>query len=384
MVTDTQQDKKIVGWESPEPIHPGEHLADFLEDYDISQAELSNRTGLSKKAINEIVRGKSPLTQNTAFRLSKVFSVSPDFWVNLQNNYDTALARLEEEKRLSKEAEKYLADYRETYRELAKRDFIKPLRWTKSNYTEIVRQLQNLFAVGSLAYVENRTMGFAFRKHNKNINRYSLAAWVQLGEIKAANQDIAPFNKEKLKKALPRIKSLSLNKPDDYLPKLERILAECGVVLVYAPHFKNVPAQGAVKWVNSEKVLLMLNADNQYEDRFWFNLFHEIGHILLHSKKKPYVDYENGANTEEEEEADTFAKKQLIPQMDQFFNDLGRAGGDLKKAIERFADRNGISPSIVAGRLTYEFKDESQKIYPLMSPFMKERITYFNLELNIK
>lgn len=108
-----KEKQKIIGWESPVLIHPGEHLSDFLEENGINQVELAERIGISKKAINEIVKGKSRITEKTAFRLSKVFSVSPEFWVNLQSNYDALLAKKEEEKKLVDDKENHLEKFEE-------------------------------------------------------------------------------------------------------------------------------------------------------------------------------------------------------------------------------------------------------------------------------
>ena len=376
--------KKIVGWKPTTAVHPGEHLVDFLEESGISQVELAQRTGLSKKAINEIVNGKSPITQNTAFRLSKVFSVSPEFWINLQNNYDLLLAQKEEQGRLHVDAEQNVAAFKETYQELARHTFLQKLSWTKNNMPAIAKGLQQFFAVDSLAYVGANTMQFAFRKYARNnINHRTLAAWVQLGKLQSRLITTEPFDKDALKAQLPYLKSLSCKDWRTYIPELEEILARCGVVLVFAPHFTHTPVQGATHWLESDKVLVMLNADNQYEGRFWFNLFHELGHVLLHGKRDVYVDFDqDGAKTEEEQEADTFAQKWLISDLKGFYALLGQQ--DLERAVITFAKDNNISPAIVAGRLTHEHGDTHKNVYALMSPFQKERISYSNITLSAR
>lgn len=87
---------------APVAIHPGETLLEVLESKKMTQAELSERIGLHKKTINEIIKGKKPITPNTALKLSFVFGTSENFWNNLQKNYDETVARLEFEKELEK------------------------------------------------------------------------------------------------------------------------------------------------------------------------------------------------------------------------------------------------------------------------------------------
>ncbi|WP_022949553.1 HigA family addiction module antitoxin [Methylohalobius crimeensis] len=71
-----------------EPIHPGEHLAEFLADYDISQYRLAKDIYVPPRRINEIVQGKRRITADTALRFARYFGTSATYWMNLQAKYD--------------------------------------------------------------------------------------------------------------------------------------------------------------------------------------------------------------------------------------------------------------------------------------------------------
>jgi len=71
-----------------EPIHPGEHLAEFLEELGISQYRLAKEIHVPPRRINEIVHGKRAITADTALRLGRYFGMEPGFWMNLQARYD--------------------------------------------------------------------------------------------------------------------------------------------------------------------------------------------------------------------------------------------------------------------------------------------------------
>lgn len=73
--------------EMKSPIHPGEHLAEFLEEYELSQYRLAKDIGVPGRRINEIVLGKSAITADTALRLGLYFNTSAAFWMNLQSQY---------------------------------------------------------------------------------------------------------------------------------------------------------------------------------------------------------------------------------------------------------------------------------------------------------
>jgi len=69
-------------------IHPGEHLAEFLDEYSISQYRLAKSIHVSARRINEIIHGKRAITADTALRLGRFFNMDAGFWLNLQARYD--------------------------------------------------------------------------------------------------------------------------------------------------------------------------------------------------------------------------------------------------------------------------------------------------------
>ncbi len=71
----------------------GETINDFLKADDMTQDELARRIGMSKKHINQLVKGKIILTPDTAIKLEKVFSPPADFWLNLESNFRAAQIR---------------------------------------------------------------------------------------------------------------------------------------------------------------------------------------------------------------------------------------------------------------------------------------------------
>ena len=74
-------------------IHPGEILLEeFLIPMGISQNKLSLDIRVPAPRINAIVRGKRAITADTALRLGRYFKMEPQFWLNLQSNYDLGVA----------------------------------------------------------------------------------------------------------------------------------------------------------------------------------------------------------------------------------------------------------------------------------------------------
>jgi addiction module HigA family antidote len=76
------------------PTHPGEVLLEeFLVPLGLTQVTLSQHIGVPVQRVNEIVRGKRGVTPETAWLLAQAFGTTPEFWVNLQTQYDLSTRR---------------------------------------------------------------------------------------------------------------------------------------------------------------------------------------------------------------------------------------------------------------------------------------------------
>ena len=88
------------------PVHPGEVLKDELEEIELSQSALAKHIGVLPKTINEICRGKRGISAEMAVKLSKALGGSPQFWLNLQNNWELSQLDYSEFKKIRQEAVK--------------------------------------------------------------------------------------------------------------------------------------------------------------------------------------------------------------------------------------------------------------------------------------
>ena len=85
-----------------EPIHPGEFLADELQEIEITAAELARQLDVPPNRISQIIRGRRDITADTALRLGQFFGTGPELWMNLQKAYDLDKARVELGKKIEK------------------------------------------------------------------------------------------------------------------------------------------------------------------------------------------------------------------------------------------------------------------------------------------
>ncbi|MBB5324871.1 addiction module HigA family antidote [Anoxybacillus tepidamans] len=350
-------------------IPPGETLAELLDYYGMTQAELANRIGKTTKTVNEIIKGKAPITPETALQLEKVFNVSAAFWNNLESNYRQLLAKKAENEHLQRQIDQ-LEKFPIT--------FMTKNRWIEK-HTDEIKQLEELFKFFGVASFEAFEKVCQIRLSNPDtafrqtgafeINRESVAVWLRRGEILAREIECEPYNEKKFKEALLEIRKFTSETPDIFVPKLVRLCSQCGVAVVFVPETPKSRVSGATKWLNPQKALIQLSFRYRRNDSLWFTFFHEAGHILLHSKKETFVDLEdNNEKGDLEEEANQFAANFLISPSK--YKKFIEANDFSTQSICSFADELQIAPGIVVGRLQHD------GIIPFRSILNKLKISY--------
>lgn len=344
-------DIKNKGYESPYAIHPGESVREALEHAGMTQADLSVRTQISEKTISLILNGQQPVTPETALKLERVLDISYDLLIGMQAQYEADSFRIQEKERLLKETE-YLDKYT-CYNELAVYGFVAK---TKDKLQK-VEELLRFFNVNSLTSIEDVFSPAYRRSDNGKISNESLAAWLHIGRIEAQKRSVPDFNRTKLIENLQKMRNLTTHNPKDYSQALVELCAEAGVVLVYTPYLKRTCVNGAARWLTPNRPLIQVSIYNKYADIFWFTLFHELGHILKHSKKESFVDLDNQELSQMEEEANKFSQEILIPpdrerDFQRFKSELNKI--NIKQKTILFAKNLGLDPGIVAGRVGRE------------------------------
>jgi antitoxin HigA-1 len=77
------------------PVHPGEILGDELDELKLSASALARMINVPSNRVSQILQGKRAITGDTALRLGHWFGMNPQFWLNLQSQYDLRLAEIE-------------------------------------------------------------------------------------------------------------------------------------------------------------------------------------------------------------------------------------------------------------------------------------------------
>lgn len=287
-------------------FHPGETLAEKLEEMKMGPKEFAIRTGKPEKTIIAILKGDSSITPEMAILFESVLKIPASFWIKRQFSFDESKAR---EKRA-----KAIEEAKDWARCFPIADMIKN-GWinVQTKAEDKVAELLHFFGVSSPTawedYFFNQQLKVAFRislAHTKE--PYAISAWIRQGEIQASKLACGAYSESKFKKALLEIKSIMAKQPNDFFEQLQKECLACGVKVVYTPCIKKAPLSGATRWID-ENPLIQLTGRSKQNDRFWFTFFHEAGHILLHGKKDIFledIEYSE-ADLQKEAQANEFA-----------------------------------------------------------------------------
>lgn len=329
-------------------VPPGEVLTEYLDSVGMTQRGLAMRTGLTPKTINEIIKGKAPISTETAFKLEKALGRPAHFWKNLENLYQEARVREEERERLSQNLE--------WLRRIPVRQMI-DFGWLerRSNPEDQLDQVLRFFGVSSMENWETlwTTQKVAYRRAVRfEAEAEALSAWLRQGEHEAQDVSANLFNREAFREVLEKVRLLTPEPPEVFQPSLIELCASAGVVVAFVPALPKTRVSGATRWLTPEKALIQLSLRYKSDDQLWFTFFHEAGHVLLHGKSELFIEIVGGDGEAKELEANRFAENFLIhaKSWDQFVS-MGRP---TLSAVKDFAQKLGISPGIVVGRLQRE------------------------------
>ena len=338
-------------------FHPGYYIKELIEEMEITQNEFALRLDTTGKTLSKLVNGEIPLSKNLAENLSLMTGTAVSIWLNLQAKYDEQCCRIECEKKIDAEKNRLSMLH---YDYFVKLGFVED----SSEKSQQVKELCRIFNIASLSVLEKQDLLTACKTSVSEIdikNVVNANAWIQLGKIIARSIDCKPYSQDNLLKAIPTFRALTRKDLSTAFVEIQNIFFECGVALVALPYLKDSGLNGAVQWINTSKVMLLINDRGKDIAKFWFTLFHEINHIIHRKTTFTYLTGDNGnstilslgrANEDEEKIADDFAKNKLIPSFD--YNKFIAKQDFSLPAIEKFADTIGIAAYIVIGRLKHD------------------------------
>lgn len=321
-------------------FHPGYYIKEIVEESGLTQEDFAKRLDTTPKNLSLLIRGEQSLSIDIALKLSRMLGTSVNYWLNLQNAYDSLIAEFKSQEELLKERKVFEAFDYKYFRE----NYGLPDLPRKKD--EQIKALREFLKVATLTVLTKRDMAVNFRSSTVILEEASTVkanTMVQIATNKALEVNAPKFNKKKFEEAVQYALTLTKNHSEFY-PLIRKAFQEAGVIFVILPNISGSKINGATKKIG-DNIMLMVNDRRLNSDSFWFTLFHEIGHIINGDYG---ISFEKESG-EQELAADLFAEDSLIPR--EKYHDFVESRRFELKDITSFAASIDRDPGIVLGRL---------------------------------
>lgn len=326
---------------------PGDSLLQAMERRNVTLDEIAPKISGGEELLRNIFDGSAAIDTEVASELVEYIGGTVHYWLKRQTNYESAL-------------DQAVIEAADCEPDLWLDKVPDPSPKTPCNkgdlelHTELRRRLR-FFNVPTYQGWFDQYGQYAAEtpfRESKTFESYdsSNLLWLRRGELEAEAVSTKKWDPSALKDQLPEIRKLTkISKPSRFLPLLKQLLASVGVALAVVRAPTGCRACGATRMISTDKAMLLVSFRHRSDDQFWFTVFHEIGHLLLHGAQT-FVDFDETPDRDIEREANQFARECIIPEdaMDAFSSlALNR------NAVLRFALSVGISPGLIVGQLQH-------------------------------
>ncbi len=317
------------------------------------QEELADVLGLSPKHLNSILLDKQPLNIENAKKLASAFNTSPQYWLNLDNDYRLWLEQEKREQIAIVEAKSIIYS-RMPVRDMMKKGWLQPTR----DINVLTGEVKRFWGISSLdfTFLEEEVLPLCKKSEAYNqFNASYAATWYQMAKAYSRNFEIPAYNKTALENLYKNIVDYTTlaNGIELFIKELNA----CGVTFFVLPHLEKTYLDGAAFLLDGKPVIVY-TARYKRIDNFWFTVAHEIAHILKHLNEKTSFVLDNlreQTTDKQEEEANILAAKHLkhneiLAYLEPHINYL--TVGKVEECSSKF----NVHPAIIIGALAFNKK----------------------------
>ena len=334
-------------------VAPGEYLEEWLEENpEITQKQLADDLGISRKQVNAILRGRAPISAQVAMRLEKVTPISSRAWLVYQAQFDSDTARLEEEHELATHADEISPQVAKYLREIGATEA------TKRNPGRLYADLLAHVGCGSYEVFRHRCDEVfdgtgavaALKESGRDVDPMALLAWVAQAEKSDAFKTLSRtcYSKQGLLDVIPHIRNRVAYPDATMLAEIQEMLADKGVVLVDCKAPEKFPLHGVTYWKDDTPIVLFTERRRTDGYIVWA-IFHELGHVACDERSGgEYGLVKSKAQiAREEKAANEFARETL------FGSEGLRPFKGLTRSVDisRVAQSIGVSPGVAVAEM---------------------------------
>lgn len=342
-----------------QPSSPGTLIQRELDATGRTQADLADRMSISKKHLNQVIKGAS---------LSPEFSLALERALGIDARL---LLRMEAEWRAARLMEESLADLTQHtgwVRKFKDQDIKRGITQVGDASVTRVEKLLRFFEVSDPAAYERTWLKLeaSFKRSSAyKIDEHATALWIQLA-VRQADEIAATapeHDAAKLRLAAKKIPGLTTKESRVAFVELQSALLEAGVILVYVEEIPETRVSGVSLWLPNDRPMIAVTGRYKFADSLWFAIAHEIAHVLHHLKRTTFLEFSvdemeerlhhgNSADPHETQ-ANGYASGLLLGGLAE---DEVRALATKEELIAR-ANEIGVAPGILAGQYAHLTND---------------------------
>jgi HTH-type transcriptional regulator / antitoxin HigA len=348
--------------------HPGMVLKDELKSRGIPQKEFAHDIDMQPSMLNEIVKGKRPVTAETALLFEKSLDIPASFWLQFQAQYELDQARIKV--KLIRKTEQI-----ETWKLikqfvpvsiLAKKGILSGTLNDNITRTWDIYEVKNIDEMVSCFSI-HKNLNFYKKSDKLKSDPINIFAWSKVALWKARKEEVNTFKAQYKNSIIPELKEVFLSNRS-VVAETKNIMYKYGIKFLIMEKFRQSPIDGYSFWSGRNPAIAMTLRIKTL-DNFAFTIMHELGHVfehLLTDNKMDFLDldYPNSEQNEMEEEAHHFAKQCFMNENDwhTFLKQNPTFNYQTTEHnIIKFACTLGLHPSIVLGRYCFETRQFAVK-----------------------
>lgn len=328
-------------------FHPGEYLQDELTERGWTQEDFAEITGISRRQIINLIKGKSGITIESATAIANAFGQEPLTWMNLQISYELAMTA-KHNRGIEKKAKIYS---KVPLREIVKRSWISDRKSVDELEAEVCRFLR-------IKSIDDQCqMSVAARKSSsyESHNPAQIAWYCRVRELAESAPCAKVYQESRFEELISKLSALTAY-PED-IANVPTVLSDFGIRLVLVEHLRTTLIDGVAHWINDFSPVIGMSLRQGRIDNFWYTLMHELVHIKYRDEEHVDSDINHTPEDEEtvdiERRANSEAADYLVPKqkMDSFIQRHYPLFYTTK--IVQFAQARKVHPGIVVGQLQH-------------------------------
>ena len=345
-----------------EVFAPGEFIDEELEARGWSQIELAEVMDRPPRLISELIAGKRAITPETARGLGAAFGTGPQFWMNLERDFRLAHA-IHDDEGVARRSKLYA---KAPVKEMVNRRWIEP----SDNIDVLEKRVLDFLHISDID--DEPSLPHAAKK-GSSYDEVTTPQWAWVFRVIqiAKGISVPPYSVATLTDGMHRLEALLVT-PEE-VRHVPRILAECGVRLIFVEKLQQAKIDGVCCWLDQKSPVIGMSLRRDRIDNFWFVLRHEIEHILkgdgreraINGKESAIVDAElegaragTGAALPPEERTANIAAAGFCVPTDKLVSFMARKHPFYyEKDVVAFAHTMTRHPGLVIGQMQFRLDD---------------------------